>query len=243
MEPRSREQLFEIYAQTKDQHIRNQLFEHYVYLAEILSKKFISRGADYDDLYQVACMSLIEALERFNISKGVQFQTFASTTIIGKLKNFLRDKSNVIRVPRKNAELISKVNKAKAILTQTLGHIPNISEIATYLQIDEDLILESLEAQYSCDTVSLDSLISPENDQDISSMIGEEDTSFILIEDRDFLERNLEKFNEIEKEVIYERFYNERTQRELAELLGVSQMYISRLERKILKRFQDEFRI
>jgi len=233
-----KEELFKEYFKTKDTEIRNQLFNYYNHLAEIIAVKFTSRGVEYDDLYQVGCIALLEALERFDSSKGVQFQTFASSTIIGKIKNYLRDKSALIRLPRRNFELLHKIKSAKEVLSQLKGRIPNVTEIADYLQVHEDIVLESLEAQYVCDFVSLDSLLSVDYEEQLASIIGKEDSSFNAIEEFDFIKSNLDAFDEIEKRVIYERFINEKTQSELATLLNVSQMHISRLERKILKKLK-----
>lgn len=241
MESAHKEELFKQYFLTKDIETRNQLFNYYNHLPEIIAKKFTSRGVEFDDLYQVGCIALLEALERFEPDKGVQFQTFASSTIIGKIKNYLRDKSALIRLPRKNFELLHKIKNAKETLSQSKGRIPNVTEIAEHLQIDEEIVLESLEAQYNCDLVSLDSLLSVEYEEQLSSVLGKEDTSYSAIEDLDFLKSNIESFDEIEQKIIFERFFNEKTQSEIAVLLNVSQMHISRLERKILEKLKYIF--
>lgn len=93
-------ELFKQYKKTKDTAVRNEIIDRYTYLAEIMAKRFSGRGIDYDDLYQVACIGLLYAVERFDVSKGLKFTTFATPTITGEIKRYFRDKGNFIRVPR-----------------------------------------------------------------------------------------------------------------------------------------------
>ncbi len=105
--------LFKKFKETKDRKIREELIERHLYIAEILSKKYANRGIDYDDIYQVASIGLIYAIDRYDIDKGFEFSSFATPTIIGEIKKYFRDKGWTIRVPRRIQELSKKINNAK----------------------------------------------------------------------------------------------------------------------------------
>lgn len=217
---------------------RNEIVGKYIYLAEIISKKFVNRGIDYDDIYQVACIALIKSVERFSLDKGVKFISFATPTIIGEIKRFFRDKGSVIRVPRRIYEVYQKVNHAREQLTQELRRIPRVEEIARYLNISEETVLEITESWNAYNMQSFDQNVYADDDLELHETIGTEDHTFERIENRDFLEKSLDKFNQAEKEFIKMRYFNSKTQKEIADRLGVSQMYISRLERKVMEKFR-----
>jgi RNA polymerase sigma-B factor len=242
MEARKKEEhedlLLAEYCSTRDINLRNELAGRYLYIAEIISKKFSNRGIEYDDLYQVASLALLKALERYDISKGFKFSSFATPTIIGEIKNYFRDKSRMIRLPRKESEYIKKIENAKVTLTNNLGRSPVPEEIAEYLGITSEQVLELMESSYSTKTASLDYYIDNEGETDLMAVIGREEKDYRLIEDKDFIDRVMATLDEQERKVITERFYKGRSQREISEEMGVSQMYISRMERKILERFR-----
>jgi RNA polymerase sigma-B factor len=226
------------YCKTRDINLRNELVGRYLYIAEIIAKKFANRGIEYDDLYQVASLALLKALERYDITRGFKFSSFATPTIVGEIKNYFRDKSRMIRLPRKESEYIKKIENAKTQLTNSLGRSPVPAEIAEYLGITEEQVLELMESGYSTKTASLDFYIDNEGETDLMAVIGREEKDYGLIEDRDFIERVMETLDEQERMVIRERFYNGKSQREISEKMGVSQMYISRMERRIIERFR-----
>lgn len=217
---------------------RNEIVSKYIYLAEIISKKFLNRGIDYEDIYQVACVALIKAVERFSVDKGVKFVSFATPTIIGEIKRFFRDKGSVIRIPRRIYEVYQKVNHAREHLTQELLRVPRVDEVARYLNISEETVLEIIESGNAYNLQSFDQNVYNDDDLELHETIGGEDVSFERIENRDFLEKTLEKFNPAEKEFIRLRYFSNKTQKEIAEKLGSSQMYVSRLERKVLDKFR-----
>ncbi|MGI6778500.1 MAG: SigB/SigF/SigG family RNA polymerase sigma factor [Acetivibrionales bacterium] len=232
------DELFLIYRDTKDKDIRNQIVNKYLYLAEIISKKFLNRGIEYEDIYQVASIALIKAVERFSVDKGVKFVSFATPTIIGEIKRFFRDKGSVIRIPRRIYEVYQKVNNAKEHLLQELQRTPRVDEIASYLGISQETVLETIESWNAYKVQSFEQSAYNDEDIELHETIGEEDNTFEKIENRDYLKKSLSKFNEAEREFIKLRYFNEKTQREIADRFGVSQMYISRLERKVLDRFR-----
>jgi RNA polymerase sigma-B factor len=230
--------LFEKLKQSKSVEVRNEIVSKYLYLAEIISKKFVNRGVDYEDIYQVASIALIKAVERFDPDKGVKFTSFATPTIIGEIKRFFRDKASVIRIPRRIYEVYQKVSNARESLTQELSRPPKIAEIAKYLNISEETVMEIIESNNAYNMQSFDQNVYAEDDLELHETIGEEDNTFEKIENRDFLNKSLDKFNEAEKEFINMRYFSNKTQKEIAEKLGVSQMYVSRLEKKVLERFR-----
>ncbi|EMS70972.1 SigB/SigF/SigG family RNA polymerase sigma factor [Ruminiclostridium cellobioparum] len=231
-------ELFLRYIDTKDVSYRNAIVSKYINLADFLARKFINRGVDYDDIYQVACMALIKAVDRFSPDKGVKFVSFATPTILGEIKRFFRDKSTSIKIPRRLYEARQGLNKARDELTQELKRVPRADEIAAFMGISVETVLEIIEAGSSNSIKSLDQSIYQDNETDLSDTLGYDEKTYEKIENRDFLERTLKLFGEVERDFISLRYMQNLTQKQIAEKFGVSQMYISRLEKKILDRFR-----
>jgi RNA polymerase sigma-B factor len=231
--------LFARYVKDRDVAVRNEIVNRYTYLAEIISRKFLNRGVEYEDIYQVACIALIKAVERFDPEKGFKFVSFATPTIVGEIKRYFRDKSSAIRIPRRIYEVYQKVNMAKDTLSQELNRTPRVDEIAAYLDIRAETVLEIIESWNAYNIQSFDQTAFSDDDLELHETIGDNDTTFERIENRDFIEKSLSKFNDAEKEFIKLRFFGKKTQKEIADRMGVSQMYISRLEKKVLERFRN----
>lgn len=235
--------LFKLYSKNKDKKTRDILIEKHIYIAEILSKKYANRGIEYDDLYQVACIGLIYAIDRFDIEKGYEFSSFATPTIIGEIKKYFRDKGWTIRVPRRIQELSKKINNAKTYLSQQLQRSPTVEDIANYLKCSEEEILEAMEASKVYTPQSLDVTYDSNNDEkdvNLADLIGEEDKYFNRIENNDFLIKTMQKLNEIEKQILIERYFNKKTQVAIANILDISQMTVSRIEKKVLEKLRKE---
>lgn len=235
--------LFRSYKENNEKEIRDKLIEKHLYIAEILAKKYTNRGIDYDDIYQVACLGLIYAIDRYDIDKGFEFSSFATPTIIGEIKKYFRDKGWTIRVPRRIQELSKKINNAKVYLSQQLQRSPTIEDIAEYLNSTEEEVLEAMEASKVYTPQSLDVTYDSQNDDkevNLSELIGEEDLYFSRIENNDFLTKIMEKLNEIEKQILVERYFNKKTQVTIAKDLQISQMTVSRIEKRILERLRKE---
>ncbi len=236
--------LFLIYNENKDIEIRNQIFEKYKYMAEIISRKYSNRGIEYDDIYQIACMGLIFAIERFDISKGFEFTSFATPTILGEIKKYFRDKGWAIKVPRKIQEISRKVNEYSIILSNQLHRAPTIKEIAEYANSTEEEILEAFEAGKMFNSQSLDEkfdMNSDDNDLSLMDVVGAEDQYFTRIENKDFINKSMNKLNDLEKDIIIKRFYQNKTQSDIAKELNISQMTVSRIEKKSLEKLRIEF--
>jgi RNA polymerase sigma-B factor len=126
-------ELFKLFKDNRDREIRNELVHRYIYIIEILAKKYINKGIDYEDIYQVASLGLIFAIERFDVDKGFEFSSFATPTIIGEIKKYFRDKGWSVRVPRRIQELSKKINVSKQRLQQDLQRVPRVKDIAELL--------------------------------------------------------------------------------------------------------------
>lgn len=221
----SEEILFEYYRKTKDEKIRDEIFNRYVYIAQIIAKRFCGRGIDYDDLYQVACIGLLLAIERFDTSKGVKFTSFATPTVSGEIKRYFRDKGNFIRVPRRLYEIFSKAHRIR---------LAN-SAVSTSDSVGDGGTEEAMPQVISIENELLG------NDIKFEHTLGHTDDGFLMVEDKDFVSRCMEALSENEREFVYKRYYEEKTQKQIASDMGVSQMCISRMERKVLKRLRDMY--
>lgn len=236
-------ELFEKYRETNDRVYRDELIEKHLYIAEILAKKYINRGIDYDDIYQVASVGLIYAVDRFDVSKGFQFSSFATPTIIGEIKKHFRDKGWTIRVPRRIQELSKRINNAKIILSQELQRVPTIEDLASYLEVSEEEILETMEASQVYTPQSLDityDSMNDEGDVSLSDFIGKDDEHFDKILNNDLLLESMKQLNEVEKQILIDRYFNKETQVAIAEKLNISQMTVSRVEKRVLEKMRKE---
>lgn len=226
--------------------IRDSLIEKNLYIAEILAKKYANKGIEYDDLYQIASLGLILAVDRFKIDKGFEFSSYATPTITGEIKRYFRDKGWVIRVPRRIQELSKRINNAKAELTQRLKKNPSIDEIADLLEVSSEEVIEAMDASQVYAPQSIDkNLDTSSEDREVSfaDLLGEEDKNYQLVEDMSFIRGAMENFTDIERKIVLYRYFEKMTQVDIAEKLDVSQMTVSRLERKVIKKFREELDI
>lgn len=238
------EELFRIYKETKNVEIRNELIERYMYIAEILSKKYTNKGIEYDDLLQVASLGLIYAIERFDIDRGFKFSSFGTPTIVGEIKKHFRDKGWSLRVPRRIQVLSKKINVAKNKLHQELQRSPTISDIAEYLKVTEEEVLEAMEASHVYSPKSLDMTFNSSSDDKnvrLGDLVGDDDEDYMFFENKDFINRMFKKLNDMETKIIKDRFFEDKTQVVVADELDVSQMTISRMEKKIINKFKKEY--
>lgn len=230
------QELFEEYAKTHDQALRDKLIEKNLYIAEILAKKFIGKGIDYDDIFQIASLGLILAVERYEPSRGFKFSSFATPTILGEIKRYFRDKGWTIKVPRRVQENTKKVKDAYHHLSVVNGEVPTVKEIADFLGIDTDEVLLAMDAGKVYTPQSIDYEIGTDDKKTVlSDIIGDDDQSFKDFEDREQLDSLMKNLSNTEKEIVRKRFFEQKTQLEIANELGLSQMSVSRIEKKALK--------
>lgn len=220
--------------------LRDRVFEAYLPLAGMIARKFSGRGVDYDDLYQVGAMALFKALERFDADKGVKFVTFATPTVVGEIKNFFRDRSRLINLPRRSGMLMKKIEQAKEALIQELHRTPTAQELADYMGESIETILEMIEMRGALTPVSLDMAASDEDEAfNLHAVLGIEEGGYQGVEMRDMIARAFKQMTDTERTIITERFINNRSQRDVAQMLGVSQMTVSRNEKKAIDRFKE----
>ena len=238
---RTRE-LFRQYKATGDSEVRDQLIVSHLNLVRFLASKFKNRGEPLDDLIQVGTIGLIKAIDRFDPSRGLEFTTYATPTILGEIKRHFRDKGWSVRVPRRLQELSAKVNQANDELTNELSRSPSVEEIAKRVGASVDDVLEAMESSSAYSSVPLEGGGSSDDD-DAPSVIDHyatEDEDLAASDDRIVLEDAIRDFSPREKDVIRMRFFEGMTQVEIAERLGISQVQVSRLLRRTLRRVQDK---
>jgi len=230
------EALLEQYAWSRAPELRAQIVEAYLYIAQIIARKFSGRGVEYDDLFQVASLALFKAIDRFDASKGIKFSSFVTPTMVGEVKNYFRDKSRAIRLPRRGVELARELRLARERLEQTLGRAPRVDELAEEMNLSEDEVLEALEMSNASAVASLDAQITEDEDSaPLSKFLGFSDPGYSEFERGDMLKRAMAALDERQKAVIIGRFFENLSQRDLAERLGISQMTVSRVERQALE--------
>ena len=233
--PAEIERLLLLYAQTQRPEYRDQVIEAHLYIAEIIARKFSGRGVDFDDLYQVASMALFKAASRFDLARGIQFASFVTPSMVGEVKNYFRDKSRSILPPRRTAELAKIVERVREQLTQQLSRAPRVDEIAEAADLTEDEVLEGLEAA-SSQPVSLDMNTTDDDEQlTLAHAIGTEEKGYSEFETSDMLKRGMARLTDKQREVLVLRFFENLSQREVAQQLGISQMSVSRTERAALE--------
>ena len=231
-----RDDLLLEYCRTRSDSLLDELCRQYLPLAKAIARRFSGRGVEYDDLFQVASMALLKALNRFDPDKGVQFSTYVTPTIVGEVKNYFRDKSRLISLPRRSGALLRRIDTAREKLTASLQRSPTVEELANETGETMETILEMLEMQELMTPVSLDTAPSSEDDDlSLHAILGAEEAGYQEIEQRDMLKRAMSALSENEQMIILKRFYENRSQREISQQLGVSQMTISRMEKKALE--------
>lgn len=229
-----KQELFRQYQKTKDIDIRNTLVDSYLYIAEIITNKFTNRGIDYDDIYQVACIGLIYAVERFNPDRGVQFATFATPTIMGEIRRYFRDKGCFIRIPRKLYEIFYQAEQAKRFDDS----LQTDEKIARRLGISQELLKKAYIAGDTAFVRSLEYEADADGELILSNVLGSDDDGFLMVENSEFVQYCLNALNEKEQDFIHQRFFFEKSQSQIATDWGVSQMYVSRFEKKLIEKLR-----
>ncbi len=231
-------QLFEAYAASRDTALRDQLFERFLPLSRTVARKFAGRGVDTEDLEQVAGMALLKALERFEPERGYRFVTFAVPTITGDLRNHLRDRSSMIRLPRDSRQRLYQLAKEQENFEREHMRAPNAMELAQRLRVSAEEVLTLLSLKTQSGYVSLDTPVGEDGDTVLQDMLGSPDDSFARMERSEWMEWILSKVNETERELLMLRYRDGLGQRDTAKRLGVSQMQVSRMERRVLSRLK-----
>jgi RNA polymerase sigma-B factor len=219
---------------------REELVLRLMPLVRELALRYSYTDEPLDDLVQVGCLGLLKAIDRFEPERGSKLASYAVPTILGELKRHFRDKGWSIHVPRNLQERAMAVGREAEVLSKKLGRSPTIKELARAMSSSVEDVLEAAEAAGGYDAASLDAPLSRDGEEGapLVELIGEEDFSFSLAEDREALARTWPELPEVERAVLRLRFAEELTQREIGERIGFSQMHVSRLLRRALNRLE-----
>ena len=234
-------ELFSRWQRDNDQAARDELVERFLPLARKLARRYSGAHEPFDDLFQVASYGLLKALDRFDPERGIAFSSFAVPTIVGELKRYFRDLGWSVHVPRGAQELALKIQRAQQELTTRTGRSPTVHDLAQYLELSIEQVLDGLEAAAGHHAASLD-VPNDESDDDAGTLAdtrGVEDAGFALVENSATVAAALHLLSDRERHVLTLRFSEDRTQSEIAAMIGVSQMQISRILRQALARLTE----
>ncbi|MDQ3311498.1 MAG: sigma-70 family RNA polymerase sigma factor [Actinomycetota bacterium] len=217
------------YARTRSRELRNELVEANLGLGAHIAQRYSTRGID-EDVRQVAFLAVVKAVERFDPERGVPFSAFAGRTIEGEIKRYFRDSSWTLRVPRAVQERSLGVARLSEQLAQRLGRSPSVSELADYLHVSNDEVVEAIAAGSAARPQSIDVA----EDGHVPSALGSEDNALLGVLDRVLVERLMAILPEREREIVRLRYFEQMSQTGIAEVIGISQMHVSRLLRRSL---------
>jgi RNA polymerase sigma-B factor len=232
-------ELLSRYRDDGDERAREALVERYLPLAQRLARRYKHSGEELDDLYQVASLALLKALERFDPDRGSDFASYAVPTILGEVKRHFRDHTWAVHMPRDLQERTVKVSHAIEELGKLYGRAPSVPELSERLELDSESIVEALSAASAYAALSLEA--EPGNDPDAVTLgegIGEIDPRFELAEYGAAIQGTLREMPARERIVLHLRFVEDMTQTQIAERIGVSQMQVSRLIRKAVSQLR-----
>lgn len=218
--------------------LRRELVTGYLPVVQHIARRFANRGEPVDDLEQAGTVGLINAVDRFAPDRGVDFLSYAVPTITGEVRRHFRDRTWAMRVPRRLKEMQSAINSAVGPLSQELGRAPKPSEIAERLGMATEEVLEGLDAQHAYRGPSLDELVSGA-DTPLADTLGVADAELDKVEYRQTLGPLLDELPERERTILVLRFFGNKTQTQIADEIGISQMHVSRLLARTLAQLRD----
>ncbi|MGW2697899.1 SigB/SigF/SigG family RNA polymerase sigma factor [Streptomyces sp. NPDC001296] len=225
------------------QRVRGALIEANLPLVRYAAARFRSRNEPMEDVVQVGTIGLINAIDRFDPDRGVQFPTFAMPTVVGEIKRYFRDNVRTVHVPRRLHELWVQVNSATEDLTTTHGRSPTTAEIAERLRITEEEVVACIEAGRSYHATSLEAAQEGDGLPGLLDRLGYEDPALDGVEHRDLVRHLLVQLPEREQRILLLRYYSNLTQSQISAELGVSQMHVSRLLARSFARLRSANRI
>ncbi|MFJ3307112.1 RNA polymerase sigma factor SigF [Streptomyces sp. NPDC086549] len=225
------------------QYARNTLIEMNISLVRFAAGRFRNRGDDMEDIVQTGMIGLIKAIDRFELSREVEFTSFALPYIVGEIKRFFRDTTWAVHVPRRLQELRVELAKAREELSSRLDREPTVAELATLMNIAENEVVEAQLASNGYNSASLDAALTGDGPEDgeavLADFIGVEEDGLRLVEDFQSLAPLMAELSDRDREIIHLRFVEEATQAEIGERLGCSQMHVSRLIKRIIMRLRQ----
>ncbi|MER8007640.1 RNA polymerase sigma factor SigF [Streptomyces sp. NPDC094149] len=225
------------------QYARNTLIEMNMSLVRFAAGRFRGRGDEMEDLVQTGMIGLIKAIDRFELSREVEFTSFALPYIVGEIKRFFRDTTWAVHVPRRLQELRVELAKAREELSSRLDREPTVAELATLMNISQNEVVEAQIAANGYNSSSLDAALTgdgPEGGEAVlADFIGVEEDGLRLVEDFQSLAPLMAELGERDRQILHMRFVEEATQAEIGERLGCSQMHVSRLIKRIIARLRE----
>jgi RNA polymerase sigma-B factor len=235
------DQLFERWRENRDLQARDELVQRFLPLARKLARRYVQSSEPYDDLVQVASLGLVKAVERFDPGRGFAFSSFAVPTIVGELKRYFRDTAWALHVDRGAQERARKISDAQHKLSNRTGRSPTVDELAQYLEISQEEVLDGLQTAEAYGAVSLDAPLAGEEDEESSRLdsLGSIDRQLGLADDLTTIFGAARHLPAREREILYLRFSQDLTQSEIAAHVGISQMQVSRLLRRSLARLRE----
>jgi RNA polymerase sigma-B factor len=238
--PADEDRLWHRHRELHDPRAREELLRRYLPVARRMAGRYAGVAEPYDDLLQVASLGLLNAIDRFDPSRGVPFRGFAKPTIMGELKRHLRDKVWTVRVPRAIHDLMAKVENASEVLQTEFGRPPSVAELADHLEVEPVQVLQAMEARAKRAPLSLDAPPPGRSDEGgPAEWVGVEEESYERVEDLDVVGSLLPGLGARELEMLRLRFFEEMSQSQIAKRLGCSQMQVSRVLRLALERLRQ----
>jgi RNA polymerase sigma-B factor len=219
--------------------IRDELVTAHLPLVRYLARRFAGRGESADDLMQIGTVGLLQAIDRFEPDRGLEFSTFATPNIAGEIKRHFRDRGWMVRVPRRLQELQGELAAGISDLSQRLGRSPTVPEIAEHLGLTEEEVIDGTESARAYSAVPID-VPSPTTGMTVADTLIESDSALDHVELRHALRPVLADLAERERQALTLRFVDNKTQSEIAEVLGISQVHVSRLLAKTLAELRDK---
>jgi RNA polymerase sigma-B factor len=236
------DKLFMRWQQAGDQRARAELVNRFLPLARNLARRYAGAREPFDDLLQVASLGLVKAIDRFDVDRGAAFSSFAVPTILGELKRYFRDLGWSVHVPRGAQEQALKVQDAHERLTTKTGRPPTVQELAEFLELSVEDVLEALEAAEAHHSTSLDAPREERSSGEAGAlvdMLGDEDNRYELVDATVTISVAAQELSPRERRVLGLRFVDDMTQTQIAREIGVSQMQISRILRRALNRLRE----
>ncbi len=240
------QQLIHLFQKTGDDELQMKLTQTLTPLVETLANKFARGQVLREDLIQVGMIGLLASLRRYDVSFGRTFESFAIPTIVGEIKRYIRDKTWSVHVPRRIKEMSPKIKRAVDELTVRLQRSPQIADIAAYLGVSEEEVLETIEMGRNYHSLSIDSELEADSDGNtvtLLDLVGNEEEGYRRVERHLILNRALDVLDSREKEIIHLTFYENLSQKQAGDLLGMSQMHVSRLQRRALAKLRQALRL
>lgn len=233
--------LLERYGLEQSEELLAHLTESFLPLSRAIARRYAGQGVEMEDLEQVAALALVKAIKRFDAGRGLRFTTYATPTIAGEVRNYLRDKGSAIRMNRNTREQLFRLRQLSERLTQTLQREPTLKELSSAMGLSPDALLALLDERENTSVVSLNAALDDAPDAStLESCLGGTDVGYERVEQRDMYEWALSQLTPRERRLVALRFEERLGQRETAKELGVSQMQVSRMERRILSRLREK---